>query len=158
MGDGGDVVANIQDQIQALGLHRSGVPAWARERSDVQWEDPPSPAGISCLEGTILRAALSPCIPHWKECRTEHIPGRNAHLRPPHLPSHSRQIRPLRDPLYSFCTQGVIGPSPVHLSRYHSGEQSTLSTQPTNKVSSEHRLGAPSVRTGCGLRTCGFVC
>ena len=141
--EGGTALSNTQlyshgPRICAAGEKANGwsKPAYTRSSclgsEDIRYpvgrhgtEGSPSPAGIPCLKVTILRAALPASIPDWKQHRTEHSPGCNAHLHPPHLPSHikANQTASQRPILFiQFCMYGDTGPSPTHHCMYHSGE------------------------------------
>ena len=93
-------------------------------------EGSPNPAGIPCLEVTILTAALPASIPYWNQHRTGHIPGCNAHFHPPHLPFHikANQTSSQRPTLFSS----------VHMGTSAQAQPTTACITPENKAPYVH--------------------
>lgn len=84
-------------------------------------EGPPSPAGCPFLEVITLRGALSPCIPGQNQHRTEHIlVVMSISILPISLPRQGKSDFFSETHFIQFCTYGDNGPSPTHLSMYHS--------------------------------------
>ena len=70
-----------------------------------------------------LRGALSPCIPGQNQHRTEHILVVMAiSILPVSLPRQGKSDFFSETHFIQFCTYGDNGPSPTHLSMYHSVE------------------------------------